>query len=88
MLLISGFSAKNIGEEVAVSHHYRLCDAHACDAAHGLQCTQLPTKIDRIAHRWARHLFTRVNEICDHTFGKEKGCPEATAIHKSNPFEI
>ena len=88
MLLISGFSAKNIGEEVAVSHHYRLCDAHACDAAHGLQCTQLPTKIDRIAHRWARHLFARVNEICDHTFGKEKGCPEATALHKSIPIEI
>ena len=81
MFQISGFSAKNIGEEVAVSHHYR-----ACEAFH--RCTQLPTKIDRIAHRWARHLFTRVNEICDHTFGKEKGCPEATAIHKSNPFEI
>ena len=83
MLLISGFSAKNIGEEVAVSHHYR-----SCEAAHGLRCTQLPTKIDRIAHRWARHLFARVNEICDHTFGKEKGCPEATALHKSIPIEI
>ena len=61
---------------MAVSHHYRICEDEAYD------CWTLPSKIDRVAHRWAKSLFNGVKRACDDTFGQEGSCPEA-APHES-----
>jgi len=69
-----GFVAKNINEDVAVSHHYRICEFG------GFDCLKLPSKTDRVAHRWAKSLFARVKKACDKTFGIERGCPKAPPL--------
>ena len=71
---ILGFAAKNINEDVAVSHHYRICEFG------GFDCLKLPSKTDRVAHRWAKSLFTRVKKACDMTFGRDNGCPKAPPL--------
>ena len=55
---------------MAVSHHYRICDSKAFD------CRKLPSRTDRVAHRWAKSLFNEVQKACDGIFGQNKGCPE------------
>ena len=71
---ILGFGGKNINEDVAVSHHYRICEFG------GFECLKSPSKIDRVAHRWAKSLFTRVKNACDLTFGQQQGCPKAPPL--------
>ena len=68
---ILGFCNKNVNEDVAVSHHYRICENDK------YECWKLPSMTDRVAHRWAKQLFNAVKEACDGTFGKDAGCPEA-----------
>ena len=74
LAFLSGFVAKNINEDVAVSHHYRICEFG------GFDCLKLPSMTDLVAHRWAKSLFGKVKKACDRTFGTGTGCPRAPPL--------
>lgn len=64
---------KNVDPNVAVSHHYRICEFG------GFDCLKQASKIDPVAHNWAKDVFTKVKYACDRTFGPT-GCPKAPPL--------
>ena len=68
-----GFKAHNVGKDLGLSHHYRICEFG------GFECMKNPSVVDTTAQNWGKLLIPNVQEVCGNIFGGV-GCPEAPAL--------
>ena len=67
-----GYKAMKMPEDLALSHHYRICEFG------GFDCLKKKSKTDNTAQRWGHQLVPRIKRVCEEIYGKS--CPPAPPL--------